>query len=135
MSLQRKILLAVAEACQHTLSGRGYEGDNFRIRRRPTFDGMGDGKKIVISQSPERYLADEATNEEDDIGYGVLLSFGQAGLAVPEYDDLFDEVITDREYLRLHFHNRVDRIAERLTLPAGKILYSLKVEPGPMLMA
>lgn len=135
MSVQKKILEAVAKAAMNILSGRGYGNDAIRIRRRPTFDAMPDGKKLVVSQIAERYIGDEATNEEDDVGYGVLLSFGQAGQSNPEYTDTFDEVIVDRELLRRRFHNDPDKIIPHLTLPAGLHCYGLKVEPGPMLMA
>jgi hypothetical protein len=139
MSVQKTIMQAVMAAVQLALSGRGYEVDNMRIRRKPTFDGMGGGKKLVVSQVPERYVGDEATNEQDDVGYGVLISLGQTvGPASPnEYTDEFDEVIIDRETLRRYFHNTAEQLtfAGGSALPAGLFYIGLKVEPGPMLMA
>lgn len=93
---------------------------------------MGSGKKCVISQTPERYTGDEATNEQDDVGYGVLIALAHAGNADPEYSDSFDDLLTDREAVRRHFHNDTSTLA--LSLPTGCFFVGLKVEPGPMLM-
>jgi len=133
-SVQKTIMDAVRTAVLASpLSGRGYTSDNTRLRRRSMLDGMGDGKKCIVSQFPEQYIGDEATNEQDDIGYGVLITLAHAGNANPEYTDTFDDLIIDREALRKFFHNTPERITP--TLPAGSFYYGLKVEPGPMLIA
>lgn len=132
-SLQKTILDAAKTAVAAALTGRNYASDNIRIRRRPTLEGIADGKKAILSQSPERYVGDEATNEQDDVGYGVLVTLAQAGATNPEYTDAFDDLLEDREALRNYFHNNPAALSA--TMPSGKYYYGLKVEPGPMLIA
>lgn len=132
-SVQKTIMDAAKTAVIAALTGRGYISDNVRLRRKPSVEKMAVGKKAVLSQVPERYTSDESTNETDDVGYGVLITLSEEGVANPEYTTDFDELITDRETVRHYFHNRRDRVAA--TLPAGYFILGTKIEPGPMLLA
>lgn len=131
-STQSTILTAVKTALATALTGRGYTSDNTRIRRRSTVEGMGDGKKAVLSPMPET-LAGDVTNEQDDIGFGVLITLAHAGNANPEYNDTFDDLLEDREAVWGYFHNDTTKLS--LSLAAGLFYIGLKIEPGPILIA
>lgn len=123
---------AVKSAVSSVLAGRGYLADNVRVRKVSTITGMADGKKAIVSPTPDR-ITEETTNETDDIGYGVLITLAHAGNMNPEYSDTFDDLIEDREALRRYFINEPTRLT--LSLPGTCEYFGLKVEPGPLLIA
>jgi hypothetical protein len=139
MASPQKILMqGVRQAVVTALAASSYADDNVRLRRIPSLNQFADGKKCCISPAIER-LSDSGTNERDAVGYGVMVAMAFGGNNDFEYTDTFDALIVDRQILRKYLHNKTQNLLAAMTtagvsLPAGYLINSVKVELGPFMV-